>query len=96
MSQTMPTMTAAELRTMITAWQDAATRENQDIATAIEGLTGVRNDLGPGRGTPVCPECGWESTEEDQSDFQIVGPGTDQPRILFGCGHGWIITEISR
>lgn len=92
----MPTMTAAELRTMIERWQDAGTRENQEIAAAIEGLTGIRKDFGPGRPTPVCPECGWESAEMDQSDFQVVGADSDQPHILFGCGHGWIITDIAR
>ncbi|MFD6356741.1 hypothetical protein [Nocardia tengchongensis] len=94
MNSTAPTMTAAQLRDMITEWQDAATRDNEEIGAAIESLTGLAQNFGPGRPVPVCPTCGWESTERDQSDFQITGPDTDTPRIAFGCGHGWTITEI--
>jgi hypothetical protein len=98
----LPAMTVVALAEMIAGWRETAARENAIMAETIEGLTGRAQEFGPGRPVPVCPACGWESAEEDQGDFMIAATGApvagyhdaEGPFILFGCGHGWRITEI--
>lgn len=90
-------MTAAELRALITEWQDTARRDLGAMSDAIEQLTGVdvRADFGDNpHPIPVCPACGWESAREDQSDFHVIGPDPGPARIEFGCGHRWDIVDI--
>lgn len=100
---TMPTMTAAELRTLISEWVDIARRDAGEMTEVIEGLTGVHVDLGAGNPIPTCPTCGWQSQTENQDDFRIVGydpadpaAADPPPCIVFGCGHRWTITDIAQ